>query len=457
MIRFWTVVGLAASMIFPSLALSSRIPADRADVARPGGVLPMPPDFALVKVAGGFRDPVNVTNAGDKTGRLFVVERAGRVWIVSADGAVGKEPFLDLTMLNPTVIDPQGNDVQSNFIEQGLYSIAFHPDFSNNGYFFVHYASLRYRGDGRIVRFQVDPATPDVVDAARARATEKEIMRIVQPSYNNNGGQIEFGPDGYLYIGIGDGGFSTPQGAGQDLSRWLGTILRIDVDVENDDVAYTIPKDNPFADGADGRQKEIWAYGLHNPYEFAFDPATGDLFVADVGDSHWEELNFQPASSKGGENYGWPRMEGSSCYPIFGETENTACSVTGILPAAQYPHPTVKAGATESSGELVCASVQGFGVARYAGMDGVYLVGDWCTGSIYGLGWDGARWQLQEVLRSNLHLTGGGYDEGGRVVVVSAKFYLEEDDADAPPRGALWRVVPTDEVPAGAEVAPADN
>ena len=150
-------------------------------------------------------------------------------------------------------------------------------------------------------------------------------------------------------------------------------------------------------------------------------------------------------------------MEGSSCYPIFGETENTACSVTGILPAAQYPHPTVKAGATESSGELVCASVQGFGVARYAGMDGVYLVGDWCTGSIYGLGWDGARWQLQEVLRSNLHLTGGGYDEGGRVVVVSAKFYLEEDDADAPPRGALWRVVPTDEVPAGAEVAPADN
>jgi glucose/arabinose dehydrogenase len=463
------VASAVGSMALLGPALAQQVPGMPADVARPGGDLPGDPKIALVKIADGFNDPINVTNAGDGSGRIFVVERVGRVRVVQADGSVQLEPFLDLTNINPL-----GNDVQTGFVEQGLYAIAFHPNFEENGYFYVHYASLPFNGDGMIVRFQVDPNNPDFLTPERTNETAKVIMRIEQPWYNHNGGQIEFGPDGYLYIGSGDGGWEgDPYEAGQDLSTWLGKMLRIDVDVPEDaNRPYAIPADNPFASAADERlmvlfgiteaefatiktraKPEIWAYGLRNPYEFAFDRATGDLFIADVGQNHWEEIIYQPAGSGGGENYGWARMEASKCHPMLGDPAEQTCAVVGVLPAGEYPHQVPYPGAAELDEGWGC-SAQGLGVANYGGMEGVYLVGDWCSGRVFGLGWDGSKWQLEELLQTELQFTAGGYDEDGNVLAVNCDcFYLVDQGPLANPPGALWRVVPADQVPADAEVA----
>jgi len=463
------LMGAAAAVAFALPAAAQQVPSSVDQVAQPGGDLPGDPEIALVKIADGFADPINVASAGDGSGRIFVVERVGRVQIVNPDGSVNDEPFLDLTTINPL-----GNDVQTGFVEQGLYAIAFHPDFADNGHFYVHYASLPFNGDGMIVRFTVDPESPDVVDADRANATAKVIMRIEQPYYNHNGGQIEFGPDGHLYIGSGDGGWEgDPLQAGKDLSTWLGKILRIDVDVPEDAVRpYQVPPDNPFAEAgkeqlmvlfgiteeefAEIRTKarpEIWAWGVRNPYEFAFDPDSGDLFIADVGQNHWEEILYQPADSPGGEYYGWPDMEAIYCHPMTGDPANQECAVVGVLPAAAYPHQIPWPGADELEDGFGC-SVQGLGVANYGGMDGVYLAGDWCSGRVFGLGWDGSGWQLEVLSQTDLQFTAGGYDDDGHVLAVSANnFYLADQGPLANPPGALWRVVPADEVPEGAEVA----
>lgn len=455
-----------ASALLAFAANAQQAPSTVDGVANPGGALPGNPQIALVKVADGFLDPINVANAGDGSGRIFVVERAGRIKIVNKDGSVNADPFLDLTSINPL-----GNDVQTGFVEQGLYAVAFHPDFANNGHFYVHYASLPFNGDGMIVRFTVDPASPDVVDADRTNATAKVIMRIEQPWYNHNGGQIEFGPDGMLYIGSGDGGWEgDPYEAGQDLSTPLGKILRINVDVEDDSIPYTIPADNPFASASAERLMvlfgiteeqfskiktrslpEIWSYGVRNPYEFAFDPANGNMFIADVGQNHWEEILFEKAG-EGGHNYGWPRMEASFCHPMTGDPAGKPCAVVGTLPAAQYPHGNAWPGGPDV--DTGGCSVQGFGVANYGGMTGVYLAGDWCSGRVFGLGWDGSKWQLQEMMQTGLQFTAGGYDEDGMVLAVNANnFYLADEGPDTNPPGQLWRVMAAGDVPAGAEVA----
>ena len=458
----WLSASCALALL-GSAAFAQQAPSSVDGIAMPGGTLPGDPKIALVQVADGFLDPINVTNAGDGSGRIFVVERAGRVKVVNPDGSVNAEPFLDLTTINPL-----GSDVQTGFVEQGLYSLAFHPDFANNGHFYVHYASLPFNGDGVIVRITVDPDSPNVVSADRTNETAKVIMRIEQPWYNHNGGQIEFGPDGMLYIGSGDGGWEgDPFEAGQDLSTPLAKILRIDVD--NGD-PYAIPADNPFANAADERlmvlfgiteeqfatiktraRPEIWAYGVRNPYEFAFDPATGDLFIADVGQNHWEEIIYEKAG-QGGHNYGWPRMQAGFCHPMTGDPSGKPCPVVGTLPAAQYPHSAPYPGAPEDN--TGGCSVQGFGVANYGGMTGVYLAGDWCSGRVFGLGWDGSGWQLQEMLQTGLQFTAGGYDEDGNVLAVNANnFYLADQGPDTNPPGQLWRVVPADQVPDGAVVA----
>jgi len=469
MTRAKWLASVSAAVMLSSAALAQQVPESPDQVAKPGGTLPGNPQIALVKVADGFADPTNVASAGDGSGRLFVTERVGRVRIVNSDGSVEAQPFLDLTNINPL-----GNDVQTGFVEQGLYSIAFHPDFAENGYFFVHYASLPFNGDGMIVRFQVDPASPNAMTPERTNETAKVIMRMERPYYNHNGGQIAFGPDGYLYIGSGDGGWEgDPLQAGKDLGTWLGKILRIDVDVDDAEYsAYRIPPDNPFADASKerlmvlfglteedfskirtGAKPEIWAYGVRNPYEFAFDQNTGNLFIADVGQNHWEEVLFQPAGSTGGENYGWPDMEASFCHPMLGDPAQSECAVVGVLPAAQYPHGTAYPGGPEV--DTGGCSVQGLGVANYGGMNGVYLTGDWCTGRVFGTGWDGSAWQLQELLQTSLQFTAGGVGEDGMVYAVNANnFYTADEGPEANPPGALWRIVPAGEVPEGAETAP---
>ncbi|MBL8215537.1 MAG: PQQ-dependent sugar dehydrogenase [Bryobacterales bacterium] len=461
------IVATGAGWLLTAQSPRPRVPATKQEVARPGGKLPGNPKIALVKVAEGFYDPTNVAAAHDGTGRLFVTERVGRVRIVNKDGSVQKEPFLDLTKINPL-----GSDVQTGFVEQGLYSIAFHPRFKQNGYFYVHYASLPFNGDGVIVRFQVDPASPNVMTPERTNKTAKVLMRIEQPYYNHNGGQIEFGKDGFLYIGSGDGGWEgDPLDAGQDLSSLLGKILRIDVNTEdNDAIPYKVPPSNPFAKARDERlmqlfgiseadfakirtrvRPEIWAYGSRNPYEFSFDDKTGDLYIADVGQNHWEEIHFQPGDSKGGENYGWNRMQGSWCHPMTGP--NDKCPTVGVLPAGEYPHEVPYPGAAPLKNGHGC-SIEGLGVANYGGMKGVYLVGDWCSGRVFGLGWDGGKWQMQELAHTSLQFTAGGNGEDGAVYAVNCYcFYTSDRGPLGNPPGALWKVVPESQVPPGAEKA----
>ena len=455
--------------VLHSGARAQRVPQTREQVARPtpGVKLPGNPKLALVKVAEGFNDPTNLASPNDGTGRLFVVERVGRVKIVDKNGVVSPEPFLDLTKINPL-----GTDVQTGFVEQGLYALAFHPKFRTNGYFYVHYASLPFNGDGVIVRFQIDPASPNAMSAERTNKSAKVLMRIAQPYYNHNGGQIEFGPDGYLYIGSGDGGWEgDTYEAGQDLTLLLGKMLRIDVNTEqNDKLPYLIPPTNPFAGAADERlmqlfgisetdfakiktrvRPEIWQYGLRNPYEFSFDAKTGALFIADVGQNHWEEIDWSPAASAGGENFGWNKMQGSKCHPMSGADDK--CPVVGALPIAEYPHEVPYPGAAPLKEGHGC-SVQGLGVANYGGMNGVYLVGDWCTGRMFGVGWDGQKWVIEELLHTNLQFTAGGVGEDGFVYAVNCScFYTADRGPTGNPPGALWRVVPASEVKPGQETA----
>ena len=461
------VVG-AIVLLVGATVTAQRVPQTKSEVARPGGKIAGAPKLALVKVADGFNDPTNVASANDGSGRLFVVERVGRVKIVDKDGKVLPQPFLDLTKINPL-----GTDVQTGFVEQGLYAIAFHPNFRQNGYFYVHYSSLPFNGAGVIVRFQVDPRSPNVMTPERTNSSSKVILRMTRPYYNHNGGEIEFGPDGYLYIASGDGGWEgDPLLAGQDLGTYLAKILRIDVNTQDDDtIPYKIPPTNPFARASDERlmqlfgvteadfgkirtnvRREIWAYGVRNPYQFSFDKRTGDLYIADVGQNHWEEIDYQPAASKGGENYGWNKMEASYCHPMTGAPDPN-CPVVGVLPAAEYPHENAYPGAPPQPAGSGC-SVEGLGVANYGGMRSVYFSGDWCTGRLFGLAWDGSKWQFEEMLHTNLQFTAGGNGEDGYVYAVNCNcFYTADRGPMGNPPGALWKIVPASEVKPGQDTA----
>ena len=413
-------------------------------------------------MADGFNDPVGVSVANDGSGRIFVVERVGRVKVVK-DGKVLPEPFLDLTVTNPL-----GSEVQTGFVEQGLWSIAFHPKFKENGYVFVHYSSLPFNGASIVARYTVDPNSPDQITTEQANKTVKvpdEHSAAVLQSLRRND---RLWPDGMLYIGKGDGGWEgDPLNAGQRLDTLLGKLLRIDVDTP-DDVPYRVPADNPFAQadkpqmmslfgitekGFDqikiGARPEIWAYGLRNPYMFHFDKVSGDLFIADVGQNHWEEINWQPASSKGGENYGWRLNQASKCHPHEGPGEK--CPIVGVLPVAEYPHEEPYPGAEKLKDGWGC-SAQGLGVANYAGLNKAYLVGDWCSGRLWGVQWDEGKWKMQEFLQTQLQFTAGTVDEDGTVLAVIATASISKTKVRLQIPGALWRIVPADEFP-GAEVA----
>ena len=438
------VAGIAVAAIgigWTAPASAQTVPTERADVALPGGSIPGAPKLALVKVADGFHDPVGVTAAHDGTGRIFVVERVGRVRIVDKDGKVLPDPFLDLTKINPL-----GNEVQTGFVEQGLFSIAFDPDFKTNGYVYLHYTSLPFNGDSVILRVTVDKSSPNMISADQIINTAKIIMQLPHPFYNHNGGMIAFGPDGDLYIGQGDGGWEgDPLNAGQDIHTWLGKILRINVHVPDDDIPYLVPKDNPyyaavkkrlmflfgvsekdFANHKVDAKPEIWAYGLRNPYQFQFDPKSGDLFIGEVGQNHWEEIDWQPKSSKGGENYGWSFNMGTHCFPITGPDDK--CPQVGVLPVAEYPHPEAYPGATSSGKSTGCAVI-GLGVANYGGLKETYLAGDWCSGRLWGVGWDDTKqkWQMQELMQVPLQFTSGNVDDDGYVLATNCYCFYTSD------------------------------
>ena len=275
-------------IIAAALALAGVIPTVPAARAQDSG-------FTLESFASGFTRPLYVTHAGDGSGRLFVVEQGGMIWVLQ-DGQQLDTPFLDVS----DRVSPEA--LGSGYSERGLLGLAFHPNYAENGVFFINYTDRN--GTSVTSRFSVSADDPNVADAA----SEEQLLMVEQPFANHNGGHLAFGPDGYLYLALGDGGSGgDPQNNAQNLSTLLGTILRLDVDA---DEGYAIPDDNPFVAQDDARP-EIWAWGLRNPWRFSFDRETGDLYIADVGQNEWEEVNFQPASSPGGENYGWNPYEGS--------------------------------------------------------------------------------------------------------------------------------------------------
>ena len=429
------------------LASSGALNAQASKTARPGGKIPRNLEVQLEKVAGGFTDPVNVVSPRDGSGRLFVVERPGIVKIVK-DGEVMRRPFLDI---KETVV--------SSFLEQGLYDMEFHPDFKNNGLFYVHYSDMWFNGDSFIVEYRASSDNPDRADLDSVRV----VMQIEQPYSNHNGGELVFGPDGYLYIGSGDGGWEGDVlGAGQDLSTLLAKVLRIDVNPRTTEKGYGIPQDNPFvtplqqmvlfavseerfAEIHPNAQPEIWAYGVRNPVKMQFDNKTGDLYIADVGQNHWEEINFQAGSSKGGENYGWKFMCGTHPFPISAKN----APQVGEMPIGEYSHVT----------DGIC--VIGLGVYRgskYPSMDGVYFVSDWGSGKIWAMERDkDGQWQMQEMLDTQVRPTGAGEDEDGTIYMTSAtsNYGGPVDPYDNEP-GALWRLVEKSKVKESAETVPLD-
>lgn len=481
-----------------------------SEVAQPGGDLPGDPQIQLVQVTADLAEPVNVAAPRDGSGRIFVLERGGTIRIVDAAGNVLPEPFLDWS-----------GQTMAAFLEQGMLGMAFHPNFAENGIFYINYTDLLRSGDVLTLQMQVSADDPNVADPESAEV----ISFRAQPYPNHIGGDIEFGPDGCFYIGHGDGGLEgDPLDAGQDLMTHLGKLLRIDVNpalglppcgkgttggavdepvgaamatpeqTESDAVTgaeadaagadrhdpithsvntggpgremigegYAIPRDNPFTTGDEildlfglteddfaryhpYAQPEIWAFGLRNPWQFSFDRETGDLWIGDVGQNFWEEIDFEPASSEGGFNYGWKFLQGSHCFPNSLEPD---CPKVGVLPVAEYAHePT--GGSTVIGGHVYRGDA-------YPALQGIYYVSDYVSGRVWGVarGEDG-NWVMEELLDTGLFVTGAGEDEAGNIYFTSCECGYGQPAPN--PRGALWMLVASDQVPDGATLAPPDQ
>ncbi len=304
----------------------------------------------LQTFATGFTRPVDIQNDGDS--RLYIVEQPGQIWILDSLGNKNSSPFLD--------IRSRVNDSNN---EQGLLGMAFYPNSAGFGNFFVHYTDSN--GNSQISLFARSLSDPDSADPA----SEFKIINIPQPFPNHNGGSIEFGPDGYLYITMGDGGSAgDPNDVAQNLTSYLGKILRIDI---NTAMPYGIPPSNPFAGAGGGIKEEIWAYGLRNPWKISFDRLNGNLWIGDVGQDAAEEIDFQNANSAGGENYGWRCKEGTLPF----NTSNCPPDSTFTAPAYEYLHPD---GCSVTGGRVYRGS-------KYPGMYGEYFFADICGGWIRSL------------------------------------------------------------------------
>ena len=363
---------LALAIAFFACA-DSQAKSSAASPEQPGGTI------RLEQVDGRFRNPVYLASPpGDS--RLFIVEQAGRIRIVK-NGQALSEPFLDIA-----------DRVRSGG-EQGLLSVAFHPDYRTNGYFYVNFTDRS--GDTRVERFKVS-ANPDVADPA----SSKLVIGIDQPYANHNGGLVMFGPDGMLYVGMGDGGSGgDPHGNGQNRNALLGKILRLDVSSE----PYGIPVGNPRTGG----RAEIWAIGMRNPWRFAFDRQTGLLYVADVGQNEIEEIDVESATEPG-LNYGWNIMEGDHCY------RSSSCDREGlVMPKVTYNH---SGGACSVTGGFVYRG------RRIPSLAGHYFYSDYCAGwlksfrMMNGAVTDRRDWKTSENLG---HVVSFGEDSSGELYILT--------------------------------------
>ncbi|HEY5984270.1 MAG TPA: PQQ-dependent sugar dehydrogenase [Anaerolineales bacterium] len=363
---------LAAS---PAVSASPGAPSQAID-------FPDPQRYAWTQIASGFDSPVDIQFPPDGSGRMFIVEQAGRIRIVSGSDVIS-EPFLDIT----ENVNTQGN-------ERGLLGLAFHPNYPENGFFFVNYTDRLHHNV--IARFRVS-ADPDRAEAS----SETILLAVDDPFPNHNGGVLAFGPDGYLYAGLGDGGSANdPFGNGQNTGALLGKVLRLDVDGAE---PYAIPPDNPFASA--GGRREIWAYGLRNPWRLSFDRLNGDLYIADVGQNTWEEVDYLPAGSSGGANFGWNYREGAH------EFEGSPpANLQLIDPVAEYSHN--EGGCSITGGYVYRGSMPEW--------SGIYFYGDFCSGKLWGLikrqdARGGVTWDSRLLYRTGASLTSFGQDPQGEV------------------------------------------
>jgi glucose/arabinose dehydrogenase len=402
-----TLPALACGGTAAPLAATPRPDSPPMTVAPPAtDVVPLPPPTKTQEspVASAFPEaaaytwsvitqaltrPVDIQHAGDGSGRVFIVEQPGRIRVL-VDGQLLEAPLLDIT---------ERVDDSSN--EQGLLGLAFHPDYENNGFFYLNYT--RNGGDTIIARYQVT-GNPNIADPN----SEFKLLDVSQPFPNHNGGAVAFGPDGYLYLGLGDGGAGgDPFGNAQSVNTLLGKVLRIDVNAGD---PYAIPPDNPFANG--GGRPEVWTYGLRNPWRLSFDRATGDMFIGDVGQGAWEEVDFLTAGSSGGANYGWDYREGAHAY------EGNAPA--GLVdPVAEYSH------------DVGGCSITGGYVYRGPSLpewQGVYFYGDYCSGFVWGLIPSALGWQSRLLFETGARISGFGEDEAGELYLANLQ-------------GAVYRLV----------------
>jgi glucose/arabinose dehydrogenase len=338
-----------------------------------------------------FKDPVGIYAAGDQSNQLFVVEQAGIIKVFENNESVNTAAvFLNIS------------DRVISGGELGLLGVAFPRQFNESGFFYVYYTSnnpLR----SIVSRFSVSQTNANQADVN----SEEVLLQVGQPFSNHNGGQISFGPDGYLYIGLGDGGGGgDPLGNGQNRSTLLGKILRIDVNSASGSLKYSIPRDNPFVGNSQGFREEIYAYGLRNPWRFSFDPTTGLLWVGDVGQDRIEEVDIV----KSGGNYGWNIMEGSSCY-----SPPSGCNQTGLsLPIWEYNH---------SLGYSVTGGFVYRGAA-FPELAGAYVYGDYGSGRIWAVRYDGVNRTNSELAATGLHITSFGLDQKGELYICGYDGYI---------------------------------
>jgi glucose/arabinose dehydrogenase len=358
---------------------------------------PPPPGTPMLSLVGNFASPVYLTAAPGDTQRLFVVEQDGRVLVLHHD-TIQTRPFLDI----------RGQIAAGG--ERGLLSIAFDPLYDTNGRFFVYFTDSN--GDIRIVRYNVSATDADSAD----EATADTVLAVAHPGQaNHNGGQLQFGPDGMLWAGTGDGGGGgDPDGNGQDKHALLGKLLRLDVSGAS---GYTIPTNNP-GNGDTSFAQEVWSYGLRNPWRFSFDRQTGDLYIGDVGQDNYEEVDVAPTAVQRGRgvNFGWNFMEGTHCYP------HDPCTPIGQLPVVEYPH----LGAT--------CSITGGYVYRGSALPalaGDYFYADFCDGSVHSItgtgGSNPGNWT--QLLSPGLNISSFGEDARGELYI------LQLD-------GPVWRIIP---------------
>lgn len=364
------------------------------------------PQVSLTLVAQGIDNPSAIAFPPDGSGRLFIAATNGRIWLLHDDDPT---PYLFLNI----------NDRNQGY---RLFGLAFSPDYATDGNFYVHYLE-RDTSQVVVARYRVLPDDPNLASSS----SQQEVLRVPDTAVLHSGGQLAFGPDGYLYIAVGDGDLDNdPENDAQNTGNMLGKVLRIDVRPplpadpppaepgtlstaaflpligHGRGFTYDVPYSNPFV-GLPGRTPEIWAYGLRNPWRFSFDRLTGDLYIADVGQSRREEIDFQPAGTASAWNFGWRVMEGTLCF------DSVNCDPSPYVPPVlEYAH---------SNGNCAVIGGEVYRGAAYPSLSGIYLYGDHCTGRLWGLRRVGAAWQNQELYRAGFRLSDIGEDEAGNIYV----------------------------------------